>query len=254
MEDTMLIGRVPGGTIGGAVQRAGTSRRPLLGLTFLLVEDSRYCSEAVRLMCLRSGARLRRADCLKAAYRHLATYRPSIVLVDIGLPDGSGMEMIEDLAAHHPNAPIVLATSGDDAAEFGPTAMAAGADGYIAKPLKNLIAFQDQILSHFPDRAQRSSGNVVPITNKISPDPLAMKEDLSHVLTLIADAEQDGDQEAQTYCLQFLGSVADAAGDPGLQDCVRQMSGKLAAAAGRPDAFADVVPVLQKRLAAMKSL
>jgi hypothetical protein len=62
-----------------------TIRRPLLGITVLLVEDSVYCSEAMRLLSIRSGARLRRADSLKSARRHLRIYRPDVMLVDIGI-------------------------------------------------------------------------------------------------------------------------------------------------------------------------
>jgi CheY-like chemotaxis protein len=99
----------------------------------LLVEDSRVCAEAVRFFCLRSGARLRRADSLRSAHRHLAVYRPSVVLVDLGLPDGSGLSLIEELAAAPSPTIPVIAISGEDPTICSLAAREAGAIGFFAK-------------------------------------------------------------------------------------------------------------------------
>ena len=106
-----------------------TARRPLLGLTILVVEDSRYACEAIRLMCLRSGARIRRADCLRSARRHLSVYRPSVVIVDLGLPDGSGLDLIAELASAIPRVTGLLGLSGNTG--MAAEAINAGADGFL---------------------------------------------------------------------------------------------------------------------------
>ena len=92
----------------------GRKTRPLIGKTVLIVEDSRFICEAARLMCLHSGARLRGADSLAAARRHLNVYFPTIVIIDVGLPDGSGLQLISELAGASPRIGVILGTSGDD--------------------------------------------------------------------------------------------------------------------------------------------
>jgi CheY-like chemotaxis protein len=85
---------------------------PLQGVTVLAVEDSRFASEALRLMCRRLGARLRRAESLQAAASHLKLYRPDLVIVDLGLPDGRGEALIAEISVRAPKL-VVLGMSGD---------------------------------------------------------------------------------------------------------------------------------------------
>lgn len=114
--------------------RAALPGRPLGGLTVLAVEDSRFASEAVRLLCLRSGARIRRADCLRTAARHLQVYRPAAVIVDMGLPDGDGAGLIARLAGQALRVPVILGMSGDPGAEAA--ARAAGRTAFWASRSK----------------------------------------------------------------------------------------------------------------------
>ena len=65
------------------MQQPPTADRPLLGSIILVVEDSRHACEIMRLICQRSGARIRRAESLASAERHLRSYRPRIAVIDL---------------------------------------------------------------------------------------------------------------------------------------------------------------------------
>ncbi|MEM7643047.1 MAG: response regulator [Pseudomonadota bacterium] len=165
---------------------APTPQRPLLGQTVLVVEDSRYASEAIRLLSMRSGARIRRADCIASAERHLNTYRAGIAIVDLGLPDGSGLELIDRLAKAGQRPMVLLATSGRDRDEVEADALAAGADGFLPKPIDSLAAFQQAIIRHLPPE-MRPKGLRAVSAETIEPDPLALAEDLALAERMLDD-------------------------------------------------------------------
>lgn len=184
-----------------------TPERPLTGMTLLAVEDSRYARDALRLMALHSGARIRWAGSLTAAERHLEICRPSVVIVDLGLPDGDGTRLIARLHAAAPRIGIILGTSGDDAA--GATVIEAGADGFLPKPITSLASFQELILSHLPE-ACRPMGPRIVNDEVIRPDALTYHEDLHHVADLLTDEPED---KVLDYVAQFITGVARSAGD-----------------------------------------
>ena len=179
-------------------QPAPTPARPLLGMTVLLVEDSLFASDAIRLLCLRSGARIRRADRLRSARRHLQVYRPSVVIVDMGLPDGSGLDLITELDGGRPRVGVILATSArGDGAE---RAASAGADGFLPKPVASLAAFQGTILAHCPTE-QRPAGPRRLDDETVQPDPMALREDMAHAAVLLDDTTRGA---ALDYVARFL--------------------------------------------------
>lgn len=178
---------------------------PLQGLTILAVEDSRFASEALRLLCQRSGARLRRADTLEAAARHLSLYRPDVVIVDLGLPDGDGADLIRALSRHTGTGPVVLATSGDPAGKA--LGLAAGAVAFLPKPPESVAAFQRAILRHISGPAALDAAEAgLPL----QPDTLALRDDLAHAARLLAAARGAAQRR---YVAGFLGSLAQSAHD-----------------------------------------
>lgn len=221
---------------------SGRMERPLAGLTVLVIEDSRFASEAVRLLCLKSGARIRRADSLSSAQRHLSVYSPTCVIVDLGLPDGSGVDLIARLAADAARIPVILATSGDDS-RFD-DALQAGADGVLTKPIESLAVFQRAVISLLPEDQQPEGLRIVP-TEVVVPDPMAFHDDLAHVAEMLNGTE---DPRTLDYAARFLSGVARSAHD----DALAQAADQLAQAQSDGQAFgtelARVAGLLQDRL------
>lgn len=197
--------------------------------TALLVEDSRFAAEAVRLICRRAGVRLRRAESLALARQHLRVYRPDIALVDLGLPDGSGLELIDQLSREKPRISQIIALTGDPMLEQA--AWRAGADAFWEKPL-HLSGPLAQMLGIAPvpgaplpvcgsfsaPPARPHSGADTSIAPRspdtpwprhpdrnMGADPLALRDDLLHAQGLLLP---DAGPARIGYAAQFLVGIA----------------------------------------------
>src|SRR4029079_11283518 len=62
----------------------------------------------------------------------MSSAQPDLVLLDIRLPDGSGLEVNRWLAANHPNVRVIVLTMSEDHATLL-TAVRDGARGYLVK-------------------------------------------------------------------------------------------------------------------------
>ena len=223
--------------------RPPTAERPLLGQTILVVEDSRFACEALRMICQRSGAHIRRADSLRSANRHLRTYRPGIALIDVGLPDGSGLGLIQHLAEQNGDDVVVIAMSGDDT--NASAALDAGASTFIAKPINSISAFQSAILSQLP-KASRPTAIRPVTTDEVIPDRIALRDDLALAADLLR-GETDGSTIA--YLGQFLIGVAKSADDTRLSDAARALIEAAGSAADVSAALSKLRALVTDRLA-----
>ncbi|MCC5873294.1 MAG: response regulator transcription factor [Gammaproteobacteria bacterium] len=98
-----------------------------------LPEARNWLCDALRVAF--PGIDIREAGSLQSARDklvHAQPWRPDIALIDLGLPDGSGTDLITQLRASDPNVVTVVTTIFDDDSHlFG--ALKAGADGYVLK-------------------------------------------------------------------------------------------------------------------------
>jgi len=100
----------------------------------LVVDDEAHLRELLEITLIKMGLDVDSAENLDIARTLLAKNCYSLVLTDMRLPDGSGMELVEEVNLHYKNTPIAVITA------FGSTdnaviALKAGAFDYVSKPV-----------------------------------------------------------------------------------------------------------------------
>lgn len=100
--------------------------------TALIVEDERQIRHFVRTALEGEGWQVFEADTVKRGLVEAGTRRPDLVVVDLGLPDADGLDLIRELRAWSGVTVIVLSARSDETDKV--RALDAGADDYITKP------------------------------------------------------------------------------------------------------------------------
>jgi two-component system, OmpR family, KDP operon response regulator KdpE len=98
----------------------------------LVVDDERQIRRALGLNLTARDYHVVYADSGEAAMQAAAAEHPDLVLLDLGLPGVSGIEVIEALREWSKVPIIVLTARGDEQSKL--IALNAGADDYITKP------------------------------------------------------------------------------------------------------------------------
>ena len=78
-----------------------------------------------------------------------ARLKPDLVLLDVGLPDGSGLNLVGPIRSAAPGALVVLISS-RQASDYGARLLHPGADGFLDKAKLSPDAFRDLLSRQEP--------------------------------------------------------------------------------------------------------
>jgi two-component system KDP operon response regulator KdpE len=123
----------------------------------LIVEDETHVRRLLRAALQRAGHDVAEAGTAREGLSLLDIYKPDTVLLDLGLPDRDGLEMIP-LVKSRSDATLMVVSAREDVAEKV-TALDLGADDYLTKPFdtEELLARIRTALRHrFAGNAERN--------------------------------------------------------------------------------------------------
>ena len=140
---------------------------PEPSLTVLIVEDEQAIRRFVRVALEGEGYRVHEADTLQRGLLEAGTRKPDLVILDLGLPDGDGVDFIRDLRAWSGMPVLVLSARIEEYDKV--EALDAGADDYLIKPfgVAELLA---RVRAVCRRHAREPGGNAVVIFGGVSVD------------------------------------------------------------------------------------
>ncbi|MFJ8910009.1 response regulator [Amycolatopsis sp. NPDC102389] len=122
--------------------------------TVLVVDDEPQIVRALRINLSARGYKVITAHDGTAALKAVAETKPDVVVLDLGLPDLDGTEVIAGLRGWTTVPIIVLSARGDSADKV--QALDAGADDYVTKPFG-----MDELLARLRAAVRRSATSTV---------------------------------------------------------------------------------------------
>ena len=164
-------------------------------LRVLLVEDETLFARAVVKRLRQSGYACEAAETLAAGRAAIRQLAPDIVLLDMRLPDGSGIDLLAELTAH--GTPVIVMTAYGEVSD-AVSAMKQGAADYLKKPvdLEELLlaigkAQQSLQLRHQLDHSRQRDSHAVEGVELIgsSPAMLAAQGQIQRIAKLVSVAD-----------------------------------------------------------------
>jgi len=104
----------------------------------LLVEDNEDIQDINKRFLTRRGYAVHLAFSLSEARRHIEENKPDAIVLDIMLPDGSGLDFLNELKQKGENIPVLLLTALSESSDEV-KGLEEGGDDYLTKPYDNNV-------------------------------------------------------------------------------------------------------------------
>lgn len=99
----------------------------------LLLEDDTALGQGIRFALENDGIQVELCAALSQAQSLLSGTDFDLLILDVNLPDGSGLDLLRDVRSRHSTVPVILLTANDLETDIV-VGLESGADDYITKP------------------------------------------------------------------------------------------------------------------------
>jgi DNA-binding response OmpR family regulator len=101
----------------------------------LVVDGDASARRDVRIACEQDGYQVLEADSAAEGLRVHSSAHPSLILLEVSLPDGSGFDTCREIRRTDPASPVIMMSTRSDEIDVV-VALEIGADDYVTKPLR----------------------------------------------------------------------------------------------------------------------
>ena len=128
------------------------------GTRVLVVDDEASITDLVALALRYEGFTVEKAATGRAALASVGRFKPDLIVLDVMLPDLSGLDVLRRLSAEGKRVPVIFLTA-RDATEDKVHGLTVGGDDYVTKPfsIEELVARVRAVLRRHGDEGERGS-------------------------------------------------------------------------------------------------
>ncbi len=178
----------------------------------LIVDDEQDVRRLIRQALPQDRLRILQAGSLTEARRQSAEFAVDVALIDILLPDGSGLDFAAELQRRHPACQSIVMT-GSPSSQFTIEAMRNGARDFITKPF-DLVELTDRVQSAL-DRRKRAVKRRRHVRK------------LKKLVRKLDHDRRDITQQVDILCKDLVGAYQDIAGQMKLMEKVGEFKAKM---------------------------